>query len=46
MIDFVNNYIQEQQKYFINDQNKLQIAQDTLILLKEYSKKIHHSIKQ
>lgn len=36
MPDFLNNFISEQHKYFINDQAKIQVAQDTLLLLKDY----------
>lgn len=46
MPDFLNNYIQEQHKFFINDQSKIQMAQETLLLLKDYSKKVHKSIKK
>lgn len=46
MLDFVQNYIQEQSKYYINDQTKIQIAQETVQYLKEFNKKISNSIEE
>lgn len=46
MLEFVQNYIQEQSKYYINDQTKIQISQETVQYLKEFGEKINKSVEQ